>query len=169
MTDTDDPLAIIARYQVVPPVNVEAIAESLGLAVYRQILGDNIAAMILRDRLRGGQSGFAVFINTNDMKVRQRFSLAHEIAHYVLHRDLIENGVTDDTMYRSSELSSHYETQANKFAADILMPIRLIKKSYQANQSYQPNPSLSGLASLFQVSKASMKIRLDGLNYEYSS
>jgi Zn-dependent peptidase ImmA (M78 family) len=30
---------------------------------------------------------------------RQRFTLAHEIAHYVLHRDLVENGIVDDTMY----------------------------------------------------------------------
>lgn len=83
--------------------------------------------------------------------------MAHEIAHFALHRDLIESGIIDDTMYRS-ELSDVYEVQANKMAADILMPIRLVKK-----QRELLGGDVGALARVFQVSQASMKIRLDGL------
>ena len=157
MVELESPFAAIARHQVVPPVNVEHLAETLGLPVLRKDLGTAVSAMIQRDHHRASPSGFIIYINAIDPLVRQRFSLAHEIAHFILHRDLIEQGVTDDTMYRSSELSSVYETQANQLAADILIPIRLVKKSYQANQS------LSQLAALFQVSKGAMKIRLTGM------
>ncbi|HEY0522277.1 MAG TPA: ImmA/IrrE family metallo-endopeptidase, partial [Stellaceae bacterium] len=85
------------------------------------------------------------------------FTLAHEIAHFILHRDLIEDGVSDDTMYRSKELSGYHEVQANRMAADILMPVMLVKRAAEL----QSNPDL--LARVFRVSPAAMKIRLDGL------
>jgi IrrE N-terminal-like domain len=161
MVELESPFAAIARHQVTPPVNVEHLAEVLCLPVTRRDLGPSVSAMIQRDPTRRGSSGFVIYINSKDPMVRQRFSLAHEIAHFILHRDLIDQGVTDDTMYRSSELSSVYETQANQLAADILMPIRLVKKSFQANSS------LAQLAILFQVSKGAMKIRLDGMGLNY--
>src|SRR3546814_1249474 len=45
-----------------------------------------------------------------------------------LHRNLIGDGVTDDAMYRSN-LSSAVEVQANRMAADILMPWHLIREA----------------------------------------
>jgi Zn-dependent peptidase ImmA (M78 family) len=69
---------------------------------------------------------------------------------------LIESGIVDDTMYRS-ELGSVYETQANQLAADILMPIRLVKKWRQTL------PDEKDLAKKFDVSEQAMKIRLKGM------
>ncbi|MGC1444011.1 MAG: hypothetical protein WA837_00980, partial [Xanthobacteraceae bacterium] len=60
-------------------------------------------------------------------------------------------------MYRSS-LSNVYEVQANKMAADILMPIRLVK----IWRSRQPN--LGALAETFQVSAEAMRIRLESID-----
>src|SRR3546814_18529596 len=60
--------------------------------------------------------------------VRRRFSIAHEIAYFALHRNLIGDGVTDDAMYRSN-LSSAVEVQANRMAAGILMPWHLIREA----------------------------------------
>ena len=93
---------------------------NLGLLVKKQSLGNEIAGQIVRDSWRNGntgRSGFTIYINSDQHPNRQRFTLAHEIAHYILHRDLIEDGLIDDTMYRSS-LSNFYETQANRMAAD---------------------------------------------------
>src|SRR5436853_7589382 len=104
----ENPFATIARFQIAPPVDVERIAEAFGLSVYHHDLGSAVSAMIQRDAVRGGTAGFSISINAREPTVRQRFSLAHEIAHYVLHRDLIETSVTDDTMYRSSELGASY-------------------------------------------------------------
>lgn len=149
----DSPFAVLAKYQKFPPVSLKEIAGELGLNVYSKDLGPEISGQIMRDRVRGGKSGFAIFVNSNDHPNRQRFTLAHEIAHYILHRDLIEGGVIDDTMYRSS-LSNYYEMQANKMAADILMPIRLVKQ-YMTKYT-----NVGQLAQAFEVSKGAMEIRL---------
>jgi Zn-dependent peptidase ImmA (M78 family) len=153
----ENPMAIVAKHQKEPPILVGPIATELGLRVYRMSLGPTIAGQLVRDRIKGGQSGFAVYLNSDDAQTRQKFTLAHEIAHFILHRDLIESGLIDDTLYRS-ELGSVYETQANQLAADILMPIRLVKK-YREIIGDDPK----ALAKKFDVSEQAMKIRLKGL------
>lgn len=157
--NSDNPLATVAKYQSRPPVDLAAIARDLGLNVYYMNLGDNISGQIVRDSNKGGKSGFAIYVNDTHHPNRQRFTLAHEISHYILHRDLIEGGVIDDTMYRDSALGSFYESQANRMAADILMPIMLVKRYRAAN----PELSVDEIAKVFQVSSAAMKIRLDKL------
>lgn len=149
-----DPFEVIARHQKAPPIPLDRIAEDLGLRVVFTSLGSEIAGQIMRDGR--SRSGYSIYVNATQHPNRQRFTLAHEIAHFALHRDLIENGIVDDTMYRSS-LSNFYEVQANKMAADTLMPIRLVKR-YR-----DQGADVNALASLFKVSAASMKIRLDGL------
>ncbi len=151
-----NPLAVVARYQTKAPVDLDAIARDLSIPLDYVNLGENIAGRITRDTRRSPRSGFIIQINSIQHSNRQRFTLAHELSHYILHRDLIESGIADDTMYRSG-LSSYLETQANRMAADILMPIRLVRKRYEALRS----PEL--MAKEFGVSKAAMDIRLDGI------
>ena len=152
----ESPMAVVARHQKEPPVMLGPIAKELGVKVTRLPLGKAIAGQIMRDPLKGGSSGFSILINSDDAMNRQKFTLAHELAHFILHRDLIESGIIDDTMYRS-ELGSTYETQANQLAADILMPIRLVKKW----RLIEPDPK--ELAKRFDVSEQAMKIRLSGM------
>jgi hypothetical protein len=156
MSFDKSPLEIIAKYQKEPPIMLGPIARELGIKVKRLPLGKLIAGQIIRDPKRGGLSGFLININSDDSINRQKFTLAHEIAHFILHRDLIEDGIIDDTMYRS-DLGNRYETQANQLAADILMPIRLVKKAIQITS----DPKM--LAKMFDVSEQAMKIRLSGM------
>ncbi len=156
MDRRDNPLAIVARYQAKPPVDLDAIARDLGINVYKENLGETISGRIIRDPRKGGRSGFAIYVNSTHHTNRQSFTLAHEIAHYVLHRDLIESGVVDDVMYRDSILGSNYESQANRMASDILIPIALVKKYKTEN----PQLDVDGLAKIFGVSQAAMKIKL---------
>jgi Zn-dependent peptidase ImmA (M78 family) len=67
---------------------------------------------------------------------------------------LLGGGVTDDTFYRST-LSNAQEAEANRFAADVLMPYPLIQRLIASGTS-----SVSQLANALQVSEAAMKIRL---------
>jgi hypothetical protein len=156
MFNDESPMAVVARHQKEPPIMLGPIARELGIRVRLIPLGKSIAGQIMRDPVNGGSSGFSIWINSDDAQNRQKFTLAHEIAHFILHRDLIESGIVDDTMYRS-ELGSIYETQANQLAADILMPIRLVKKW----RAIIPDPKQ--LAKKFDVSEQAMKIRLGGL------
>lgn len=153
-------LNAIRSMQVQAPVKVVPIANRLGLEVYRMHgWPDDLSGMIKKDKEYGGGSGFAIFVNADHPNVRRRFTIAHEIAHFVLHRDHIGTELLDDALYRSG-LSGPMEVAANKLAADILMPWHLLNE-YLSNGV----DSVAELAKIFDVSKSSMSIRL-GVPYE---
>src|SRR5262249_31951059 len=131
--ETLTPGQIIEKYQAQAPVDVVAIANDLGLNVWAMdSLPPSISGKIFRDPLNGGSAGFSIGVNAQHSFVRQRFTVAHEIAHFILHRQKLEGGdLVDDAMYRSG-LSTREETAANRFAADILMPLPLIRSLVQA-------------------------------------
>lgn len=151
---------IIRAHQTAAPVQTLDIAAALGIKVYHaHDWSDDLSAMIKRDEKYGGPSGYAIFVNGKHPKVRRRFSTAHEIAHYALHKSLIGDGITDDALYRS-KLSGAIETQANRMAADILMPWHLIREATESGLS-----TVSELARHFDVSRSTMSIQL-GVPYE---
>lgn len=151
---------IISAHQKSAPVQTIDIAEALGIKVYK--VGnwpENLSAMIRKDAERGGHSGYAIYVNGKHPRVRRRFSIAHEIAHFALHRSLIGDGITDDAMYRSN-MSNAVEAQANRMAADILMPWHLIRQATESGLD-----TVEALAKHFDVSKSTMSIQL-GVPYE---
>ncbi|MES2272977.1 MAG: ImmA/IrrE family metallo-endopeptidase, partial [Chlamydiota bacterium] len=124
MDDLSDIRAIdiIRKYQTKPPVNILGIAHELRIKVYRtKDWPDLLSGQIIKDEQRGGGSGYAIFINALHKLVRQRFTIAHELAHFILHKPSIGDGITDDALYRSG-LSNRDEAMANQLAAEILMP-----------------------------------------------
>lgn len=147
----------IRRFQSSAPVDVLKVATAFGLKVYESDthLPHNTSGMILRAPEVGGESGYCIIVRSSEPFVRRRFTVAHEISHFILHRDKIGNSLADDTLYRSS-LSSVEESEANQLAADILMPRDLIRK--YASSLGVTDPSV--LAKRFQVSELAMKIRL---------
>src|SRR6218665_508530 len=106
-----------------PPVPVEMIARNLGATVlYAPYEGDNLAGMLFN---KDGKSIIAV--NSAHHKNRQRFTIAHECGHLILHGSAVfidrsfEIFRRDDT---SSEAIDMNEVEANQFAAELLMPAR---------------------------------------------
>ena len=151
MIDVDEGLS---QHQQFAPVNLDAIAMDLAIPIRRERLPADVSGKITRDR--NALSGFFITINSTQHPKRQRFTLAHELAHYIMHRDLIEAGVVDDTMYRSG-LSNRYEVQANNRAAEIIMPTRLVRREAEKLGD------LRSLAEMFDVSEEAMRIRLNTL------
>ncbi|MFD0388681.1 ImmA/IrrE family metallo-endopeptidase [Tistrella bauzanensis] len=142
-------------FQTEAPVPVVALARRLGLKVYDEETNAAISGRLVRDTARGGPSGYAVYVNGAHHRNRKRFTLAHEIAHFLLHRHLLEAGIVeDDALYRS-HLSNAIESEANRMAAEILMPWHLIDQAID-----QGITAPADLASLFQVSETAMRIRL---------
>jgi hypothetical protein len=151
---------VIEKFQRKAPIQVVPVAAELGLKVYNVTdWDDEISGMIVRDEARGGKSGYAIYVNAKHAPVRRRFTIAHEIGHYVLHRSLIGDGIQDDALYRS-KLSSAVEAEANRFAADLLMPWSLLNQTMAEGKN-----TVADLAKAFEVSKSSMSIRL-GVPYE---
>lgn len=139
----------------VAPVNVEEVARRLGLAIYQQPLAAGVSGVLLRQPSFKTASGFAILVNPNEAYVRQRFTAAHEIGHFVLHKDQIGDRVEDNYLLRANGLSTLIEQQANRFAADLLMPFPLINRLFQEGVT-----TVSALARRLQVSEIAMGIRL---------
>ncbi len=148
------PREVIRHHQNSIPIDVVALAHDLGINVYSASESKNLSGKIIRDSKLGGASGYAIFVNGDDSPTRQRFTIAHEIAHFVLHKDEIGDGIVEDTLYRSG-LSNKKEVEANKFAADILMPWHLINLAMR-----EPVSNIQELATRFHVSQSAMSIRL---------
>ncbi len=151
----EEAFAIIRQFQVAPPVKVVSLARALGAEVYRtKEWPDEVSGMICKDRKRGGSREFVIYVNAAHHVNRRRFTIAHEIAHIVLHEDLVGNGITTDGLYRSG-FSSLVETRANKLAADILMPVHLVDAEIAQGAN-----TVEKLAGIFRVSNSAMSIRL---------
>lgn len=142
------------------PVQVEEFARQLGLILVEKELDPNISG-----GLRKVDDSYELFVNATHPLTRKRFTIAHEIGHFVLHADLIGKGVDDDTAYRrtNSELyncakiGKREESQANQFAAELLMPKRLIVEQVRSGGTKNT------LSEMFEVSPQAMEIRLEQL------
>lgn len=140
------------------PVDVEGLVLALGGSVNRAYLADDISGM-----LECENDKFFITVNEEDSETRQRFTIAHEIGHYMLHRSLIGEGLDDSRAYRSTDKGKYHNTkigkqqeiEANRFAAQILMPKNEVGrlKAEQRDVYY--------MASHFNVSKEAMSIRAD--------
>jgi len=109
--------------------------------------------------IRETEGKVTIKVNRHDVKERQRFTIAHEIAHFLLHRDRLANGITDDVLYRSG-LTDDLERQANRLAADIIMPYNLIQVALANLNSLKAEEKLKNISELAQVSLAAVRIRL---------
>ncbi len=148
---------LIRSFQEKPPIDLRGLAKALNLPVKASTLPPNISGEIRPD----GDGGYVIKVSRHDSHGRQRFTVAHEIAHFLLHRKLIGDGITDDVLYRS-EQSDAVEAEANRLAADILMPANLLTEKYRTIKSLGGDEMVDSLAEIFSVSPAAMKIRLGG-------
>jgi Zn-dependent peptidase ImmA (M78 family) len=150
------PGQIVNKYVRTAPVNVVALANELGVKVWEsQNLPSDKSGKIFKDPLNGGSSGFSIVVNARESSTRKRFTVAHELAHFLLHRRQLERGqLVDDTMYRS-DLTNAEEAEANKLAAEILMPRPLIKELVRSGLK---DPE--SLAERLGVSIPAIKVRL---------
>jgi hypothetical protein len=160
MSSDKDPLARISHLLTGPPVNLREIARELGINIWQSTsLPDGIAGKLTTDpKHKPGTSGFAIVVRKDASPARKRFTIAHEIGHFLFDADLLEKGEIVDReeprkeLYRSN-LSTSKEQRANRAAADILMPWKLLAPLI--------NESRVKLTTQFEVSRTMLDIRLD--------
>lgn len=124
-------ISMIRRAQRSAPVDVDGLCADLGLRVNQAWLDDDISGELVRV----SPDKFEINVNASHPTTRQRFTTAHELGHFIYHRDLIGDGLDDDRAYRSTSKGRYHntrigrpqETQANQFAANLLMPWGLIE------------------------------------------
>ncbi|MDT8330167.1 ImmA/IrrE family metallo-endopeptidase [Roseomonas gilardii] len=154
------PFAVVNDFLGEAPVDLEGMARALGLEVHMDAdLPDDVSGRIKRLRgMRGDR--FVIEVNGAHPSRRRRFTLAHEIAHYLLHQDLFGDSLEDSEMYRSG-LPEPVEYEANRYAADLLMPANLVRTLFRAGVK-----SLNHLSDAFDVSEGALRIRLKQLRLD---
>jgi Zn-dependent peptidase ImmA (M78 family) len=128
-----------------PPIDPFEIARGLDVIV-RRVSNPGWAGA-----LQSTEEAAAIWIAAEDADVRQRFTAAHELGHLMLHQT--------GTLFRDKTFAgTRQETEANNFAADLLMPLPLLQV-----QVDWVGPHTDRLAEIFWVSRQAMSIRLQKL------
>jgi Zn-dependent peptidase ImmA (M78 family) len=119
------------------------------------------------------KKNYRILINIKKPEKRQYFTVAHELGHYFLHKEfIIKEGIivdaeffdgsralfrADDAVSSPADLVRNIETEANAFAAALLMPAHLVKEAWSELQD------VVKCADIFNVSTSAMSIRLEKL------
>lgn len=103
--------------------------------------------------------GAVIRYSTTESPVRQRFTIAHEIGHFALGHLNSAGKMFRDTPENFSNGAAPEERQANAFAAQLLMPEKVVK--FAVNE--RGFNTLKSLANVFDVSEVAMKYRLVNL------
>lgn len=146
------------------PVPVERLATSVGAVIRYEPLEGELSGMVHR----GGSGNALIGVNSLHNPRRNRFTIAHELGHLLLHDDELH---VDDPIpigfrnAKSAMATDPKEIEANQFAAELLMPERLIRSDLDKKGRGVPltDTEIEQLADRYEVSIQAMTIRLSSL------
>ena len=135
-----------------PPVELDSILEHLGIKKLPYKFPKHVSAVLMKMN-----AVTVIGVNQEHPPARQRFSIAHEIGHFML-------GHHTETIVDSEEISEGrfditgenklQEQEANCFASELLMPIESLK------QEFAKLKNAKTLSELYNVSEQALWIRL---------
>ncbi len=148
------------------PVDVMEIARALGAKVVLKAFDgeDDLSGMLFQDN-----NQIIIGVNANHHPNRRRFTVAHEIGHLVLHKHIFEGRVHVDKAFevkmfrdgRSKQGKDFIEIQANRFAAELLMPTESLKRELKDKYvDVENDDEVKALANKYEVSAHAMSIKL---------
>lgn len=141
------------------PVKPVAIGSALSVDVFRRTLELGQAGQVMLDPDVKGRA--RIVINAEDDLIRQRFAIAHMLGHLVLGH-LERGGVhrTEKTRHFLLDEPSREESEANRFALELLMPEDALEVALRAGYK-----KISELAGVFAVSEVALVERLKALSW----
>jgi len=156
-----------SEFRVVP-VPVEKIAKYLEAQIRFSPLDEDISGMIF---IKGGIP--IIGVNSLHHPHRQRFTIAHEIGHLIMHRPMITAEVHVDSQYpvlmrdaSSATGEKREEVEANRFASALLVPRDLLDKELKARPfDIDGQSPMDELAKKFRVSKQMLEFRITNLPF----
>lgn len=158
--------SLIESYKLAVPVDVNFLAKQESIFIREEALEDNVSGMLV---IKDEQS--IIVVNANHHPNRQRFTIAHELGHYFLHRKLSSVFFDESLLFfrdeKSAQGTKFQEIEANTFAAELLMPEKVLREKL----SQEPLDALDDveqsafgeLAAELQVSCQALTIRLTRL------
>ena len=147
------------------PTPVEDIAIELGIQVVRGAAEWSESGFLLRD----GEN-VVIGVNSRNSPKRQRFTIAHELGHWLLHEGkplIVDQSIMVNKRNDvSSQATDKQEIEANQFAAVILMPKRHVASAIRqcAKRTFNSRDEfIAAMAKEFDVSAEAMSWRLINL------
>lgn len=137
------------------PVDPVSLAQKMDIAVKPVSGADYSGKAYQQDDTR------CIEYNDSESLMRQRFTIAHELGHHLLAHTDANHQFRDDPSKFNLNVAIPEETQANKFAAELLMP-KLAIEHFIFNEKIS---SLNELAKRFSVSTVAMQYRLKNLGF----
>lgn len=150
---------IVRKYGNTLPVPIISVANDQGIDVYET------------DEFKDDESGsiqkegekFVIYVNSKHSPARKRFTIAHEIGHFLLHSDKLETKEHIDQVRRPVLMRSktskankeelNMERDADEAAASILMPEAEFKKIWTESKT------VAEIAEIFNVSESAATVR----------
>ena len=135
------------------PIDIKSVIEKIfKIHIYETDLGKEVSGFLEK---KGAT--WEIYLNKYESEVRKRFTLAHELGHYIYHRNkYAESGkyLHDNIYFRAEQNMSEDEIKANEFAASLLMPEEAFKNAVKSGCR-----KIIDLAGKFNVSTAAVKYR----------
>ena len=121
-----------------------------------EIIGDAFEGMLARDP--DDHAVWGIAYNGKARGERQRFTIAHELGHFILHRSQKQSFNCDSqSVHTGIDGLRQIEREADEFASNLLMPGDLLRE-WISNQRIDLHV-LSAIAKRFQVSFEALCIR----------
>ena len=147
------------------PVNLNQVVRYLGLSLNEKPLENEYSGFLaVKEK--------TIVVNLRHPSVRRRFTIAHEIGHYQLHRKSEDIPVfIDRAVYHRKEsvagVDYSMEMQANAYAAGLLMPEALLDEYLEDHPALdlEKPADIKTLAEEFEVSRPAMEFRLINLGF----
>lgn len=158
LIDTPEKLMMFAQRNDVnidPCLDLESLVSALGIKLRYECLDDKKSGALFRD---DESTQWIILVEKRHHKNRQRYTIAHELAHYCQHRHL-KKRFDDKIFFRGGKVSPE-EHQANNFASQILMPEYKLKELVASGVS-----DVEELSKYFQVSTLALRLRAKSLGY----
>lgn len=158
---------LLQEHQIdAPPVDVAKLAEQMGVVVHFEPADDELSGFLLRDVDRYKA---LIGVNKDHAPTRQRFTIAHELGHLLLHKGEplhVDRGMKVNLRDgAASQGTIIEEKEANLFAAELLMPAHFLRKDLQEKISLEIEGDIEWLAKKYDVSAQAMTFRLSYLKY----
>lgn len=135
-----------------PPIDVEAVALELGLKVNYVLRSGRFEGRLLRERM-------VIEVNKRHHRHKQRFTISHEIGHFILKHSPVFGAFDDRGIDDPSKVN---ERQANAFASGLLMPEAAVRAHWAKVERVEK--PIEKMAEAFDVSAEAMYYQLEGLD-----
>lgn len=165
---------ILSDYNLKTPIDINKVARILGVKIKEYTVEDedfgrsNISGFIKMENKEGKP---IIIVNPGQSEERKSFTIAHELGHFLLHRN---SGLHIDTSTsgiffrdeKSSQAVDINEIQANQFAAELLMPTDEVREKLVfkvVEEGKDLDDATKELCEHYKVSATAMAIKVGSL------